>query len=168
MSDKACFKCGRTLDIEMFYKHPRMSDGRLGKCKDCTRRDVSRNRSLRSDYYNEFDRKRARLPHRVASRAKYSSDLGYAKKKMYYGASISRYPYKQQARQATAYAIKRGEIQKQPCSVCGNQKSQAHHEDYTDPLNVIWFCSKHHAARHRELEAIARILISEKNWCNGW
>ena len=37
---KTCFKCGRTLPITEFYAHPRMGDGHLNKCKDCTKHDV--------------------------------------------------------------------------------------------------------------------------------
>jgi hypothetical protein len=37
---KTCFKCGKKKKITDFYKHPRTFDGRLGKCKDCTKKDV--------------------------------------------------------------------------------------------------------------------------------
>ena len=37
---KQCFKCGRVLDIDEFYTHPRMKDGHLGKCKECTKHDT--------------------------------------------------------------------------------------------------------------------------------
>src|SRR6266699_3061424 len=37
---KTCFKCGRTLPVEEFYRHAGMADGCLGKCKGCTRLDV--------------------------------------------------------------------------------------------------------------------------------
>jgi hypothetical protein len=40
---KTCFKCGETKDVDEFYRHPRMSDGRLGKCKSCTKKDVELN-----------------------------------------------------------------------------------------------------------------------------
>ncbi len=41
-------------------------------------------------------------------------------------------------------AIKRGEVIRQPCEICGNIKSQAHHEDYTKPFEVRWLCNIHH------------------------
>ncbi len=48
----------------------------------------------------------------------------------------------------TQQAIRKGEITKQPCEICGNVKSQSHHEDYNKPLEVKWRCSKHHRSLH--------------------
>ena len=44
--------------------------------------------------------------------------------------------------------LKRGVIQRQSCEVCGSKKSEAHHNDYTKPLQVIWLCRLHHLAHH--------------------
>lgn len=53
------------------------------------------------------------------------------------------------ARVCAATAINRGDLIRQPCIVCGNNRSQAHHEDYNKPLDVIWYCAKHHAEYHK-------------------
>jgi hypothetical protein len=45
-------------------------------------------------------------------------------------------------------AIKRGEIVRQPCEICGNPISVAHHEDYTKPFEVTWLCRIHHGELH--------------------
>lgn len=37
----------------------------------------------------------------------------------------------------------------QPCEICGDLKRvHGHHEDYSDPLNVIWLCPSHHMKAH--------------------
>lgn len=45
--------------------------------------------------------------------------------------------------------VKRGKVAKKPCRECG-QPAQAHHADYSKPLDVIWLCRKHHLALHKE------------------
>ena len=44
--------------------------------------------------------------------------------------------------------IKKGIIKRQPCSICSNAKSKAHHPDYTKPLEIVWLCQKHHTREH--------------------
>lgn len=52
------------------------------------------------------------------------------------------------ARQRLKYAIENGKVERQPCSQCGEQNAEAHHEDYDKPLEVIWLCRKHHTEIH--------------------
>lgn len=46
--------------------------------------------------------------------------------------------------------IKRGKIKKQGCKVCG-APAEAHHHDYSKPLEVEWFCREHHLELHKSL-----------------
>lgn len=128
---KICFKCEAELPISNFYKHPMMGDGHLGKCKACARYDVRENRKKRLDYYLEYDRKRSKNPERIRAIA------------------ASEAPEKKSARLALRYAVSKGIIKRKPCEVCGNVKSEAHHDDYSKPLDVMWVCRKHHADIHR-------------------
>lgn len=45
--NKPCFKCGKVLPLENFYRHPKMGDGHLGKCKDCTKLDAKTHYALK-------------------------------------------------------------------------------------------------------------------------
>lgn len=59
-------------------------------------------------------------------------------------------PLKASARQAVRVEIKAGRMTRLKCEECGDPKSQAHHEDYSKPLQVRWLCPKCHGKEHRK------------------
>jgi hypothetical protein len=65
----------------------------------------------------------------------------------------SRDPAKHRARATLAYAKRTGKIAPLPCEVCGDVVAQAHHDDYTKPLDVRWLCQQHHAQLHAKAKA---------------
>lgn len=56
---------------------------------------------------------------------------------------------KNRCRQATNLMIANGSIIRQPCEVCGCEKSQVHHLDYVDPEAVVFLCQTHHREWHK-------------------
>ena len=134
--EKTCKVCLVTKPLSEFYKHPRMADGHLGKCKECQKAASTKARNADLDRYREYDRKRAILPHRIALA------LEVTKK---WKAEDSR---RMKCHSAVARALRKGLIEPAPCAVCGSEKSVAHHEDYDKPLDVIWLCQAHHKQRH--------------------
>lgn len=136
---KACFKCGRTLPLEAFYRHPQMGDGHLGKCKDCTRLDVRINYRKTKPARAQYERERNHRPERRAAKRRYERLHG------------ERHPERKRARAAVARALRSGRLHRRPCEVCGDTKSEAHHPDYALPLKVRWLCLPH----HRQIEGRA-------------
>lgn len=53
-------------------------------------------------------------------------------------------------------ALAHGEIERLPCEICGREKAEAHHCDYSKPLEVMWLCKKHHAEWHRNNKPIKK------------
>lgn len=74
MSSKVCRGCGVEKDLSGFYKHHKMADGHLNRCKVCVRLRVRKNRRERSEQYARYERSRANLPHRVEARLKYQEE----------------------------------------------------------------------------------------------
>ncbi len=130
--EKKCFRCGKTLPLEAFYRHPRMDDGHLGKCKECTKLDVRENYALRRKQYRDYDKKRNQTPKRKVSAR--GARIKYRKKD----------PVKYKAHSAASNAIRNGKLIRENCFYCGNPKSQIHHDDYSKPLDVRWVCFKCH------------------------
>jgi hypothetical protein len=56
------------------------------------------------------------------------------------------------ARWQVSRAIKSGRLIRQPCEVCGDIRVDAHHDDYSKPLNVRWLCRTHHIEHHAKAE----------------
>lgn len=64
-----------------------------------------------------------------------------------------RHPERNHARDAVFRALKRGRLKKEPCRWCYSTKRvQAHHDDYSKPLEVMWFCQTCHLRYHRLLK----------------
>lgn len=132
-----------------FYRHPNAADGSMVVCKACHRANVKANREANADYYREFDRARANLPHRIEAREAYAqTPEGKAVASRAKRRFIERNPAKRAAHVAVGNALRSGKITAKPCEVCGNT-AQAHHDDYSKPLDVRWFCAKHHAEWHK-------------------
>ena len=52
------------------------------------------------------------------------------------------------AKRAVEKALREGNLYSEPCIICGETKTSAHHEDYNHFLDVIWLCHAHHMALH--------------------
>lgn len=133
---KTCFKCNVEKPLSDFYEHHAMADGRLNKCKECTKRDVIRNRAANHDYYIAYDNERSKLPHRKKARRDYCPEFR------------KNNPEKYAAHKAVQCALRRGDLVKLPCIICGSDSVEAHHPDYSRPLDVVWLCVLHHRQTH--------------------
>lgn len=70
---------------------------------------------------------------------------------------------KREAGQAVSSAIASGKLTRQPCVKCSTTRGvEAHHEDYSKPLDVVWLCRHHHRLRHAEMRAVAAVAERER------
>lgn len=65
-------------------------------------------------------------------------------------------PEKARAYSAVGNALRSGKLQKPDlCEKCMKKKKvEAHHEDYSRPLDVTWLCKKCHLGLHRKLREV--------------
>ncbi len=129
---KTCFECKRTLPLTEFYRHPRMADGRFNKCKDCAKSDVKSRYAICRAARGAYDRERDRTEHRRRQR-----QVAQARHK-------KKHPDRAKARQKTSNAIRDGRLIRGSCRVCRAMPAQAHHPDYSRPLEVDWLCFRCH------------------------
>jgi hypothetical protein len=123
MEAKLCYRCQISKPLSEFYLDKSKRDGHTAACKACLRA-YSRERKA-----HVGQKRGGPLP-------KYRSYRAEDQLKAW-------------ARSATLSAIERGLLRPEACQMCGEPKSEGHHPDYSEPLDVVWLCSKHHAAVHR-------------------
>jgi hypothetical protein len=118
---KKCKICKDTLPLDNYVLSRKTLDGLETRCRECNKKRIREIRD-RTPGYN----------------TKHSQ------------AFKQRHPQKRAAHLAVARALRAKVLVKQPCSICGETKSESHHEDYSKPLDVLWFCRKHHAEHHEK------------------
>ena len=133
--DKVCFKCKERKPLNEFYAQKQMKDGFLNKCKECTKRDVRKNRQ-ESENARAYDRRRYKEnPKRREETHRRAREYRVL------------YPDRYKAHSKLGNAVRDGRIQKpKTCTRCGGKERriEAHHPDYSKPLDVMWLCSVCH------------------------
>lgn len=156
---KKCFKCGEHKPLSHFYKHSRMKDGHLNKCKICTKKDVNKNRQENLEYYQEHDRQRGRdknSERTLKTRARAKLPENIEKSRLAKRKSAAKYPEKTKCRQMFSNAIRDKRIVRPTnCEFCGKECiPHGHHSSYSKDMAfmVTWLCTACHGEIHRLYE----------------
>lgn len=113
-----------------------------GECAKCKHRDYMRRWNEAHPGYAAASVKRRRQRDGDALRA-YDRSEYYRNLKQH------------KARIALNQAVKRGTVERQPCEICDEPKTDGHHADYSKPLEVQWLCRDHHVQVHEMVREFA-------------
>ena len=120
MNEKRCFKCGEVKPLSEFYVHAQMKDGHINKCIECTKAE------------------------RKQHEAKEPAAIYQTRLK-----TFSKRPTKRNGYKLIEAALKAKVITRpHNCTICNKpdteSRIEAHHYDYTKPLEVTWLCPECH------------------------
>ena len=130
---RTCSQCGEAKLPSEFYKQ-KWGDGLRVSCKACVRAKVHEYRWCNIEKVRAYDRKRGKRPERILA------DTDYHRRTY-------------STERNTAYVrvwnhVRKDKLAKpDKCSQCGRGgRVEAHHEDYSKPLDIIWLCPPCHQA----------------------
>ena len=140
-----CKHCNTDKPADGFYASAK------SKCKECTKAAANAHRQANLERVRAYDRMRGPMPHRVAARLDYQQTTAFAQS---HSAAARRWaakhPERRKASILVGNALRDGTLIAWPvCAIptC-NSKPQAHHPDYSRPLDVVWLCDGHHKEAH--------------------
>lgn len=167
---KMCHGCNKELPIEKFSKNNYRKDGLQTRCKSCIRKyqekwildNSEHHKKLIKKNYEENKEKYLIKQNEYKSKNKdkikemfkryYSSEIGREQRLKHYKIYKKRNPEKTRARWLVRTYLKRGKIVKKPCCNCGSESNiHAHHNDYSKPLDISWYCRSCHSELHRRI-----------------
>lgn len=154
---KKCFKCGETKPLSDFYKHFRMADGHVNKCKECNKKDVRENRKDKSSYYNTYDKLRGqdKLSPRMTNRRETAKAIARSSNPRREMPLIDQ-DTKKNATTKVHNAVRDGRLERQQqCFCCGSTYHvHAHHSSYDKDmwLVITWLCASCHSRLHKDFE----------------
>lgn len=154
MPTKKCSKCGLELPLSEFNKNKNAKDGLQEKCRKC---------------FSEYNKARY-----AANKEKFKADV-----KAYREANprkvfetrlkiCEKNPTQKNAYKVVEAALKCGElVNPGVCYGCGcverEHRIEAHHHDYSKPLDVVWLCTP----CHRRMDAQRRIREGKKPYARS-
>jgi hypothetical protein len=149
---KKCIICGEEKEEKKFPPK------RL-QCTRCVNEKQKENKKAWIEKNREHIRKTVHenyLANRelVIARTKKWKEENKQKFKESWKRPTDKHPLKYAARRILNHQIEFGKIiRAEECQDCKKEcKTEAHHEDYTKPLDVLWLCRQCHAYRHREFK----------------
>lgn len=145
---KTCTICKTNKAVSEFYKHSMTADGCHPWCKECHKERCKQNRRSDLHSYRAKQRERSKTERQKEVRnSSYKKALASGKHTQSTKLWRERNPEKYKAHLEVKKALYRGVIKKTGCIVCG-EAAQAHHGDYSKPLEIVWLCQAHHAEHH--------------------
>lgn len=141
---KVCTKCLTAKPLFDFGKH---KDGKFGlawECKSC-KSNYDRERRANEEFLHRERKSRHNWYYNKGGKKIVARNSAAYRKK--YGQK-RRSRLKERSQCAVAYAIKTGKLKRTACQECGNPKSEAHHTDYSKPLDVEFLCRRCHQLKH--------------------
>lgn len=140
---KLCSRCGSEYapTLAQFRKHS-------FQCPSC------KNEEFRRDYHERGRRGGIKTPEQRAAYEKvYQARPEVRRARAQRMAAYVRDPrqrHRHEARWLLRRAVRRGDIARGPCELCGTTVNvHGHHDDYTKPLEVRWLCVSHHNSFHK-------------------
>lgn len=72
---------------------------------------------------------------------------------------------KNSTRNKTRQSIAKGEIVREPCLICGDTPTEAHHTNYNDYKSVVFLCRYHHTVLHyyKQLRETGKVASITQN-----
>ena len=145
---KVCNCCGKEKELKDFYS-------RYAKCKSCC---YEVKKLYRQTDKGKEVRKQEAIATRLSGKKKLRQDRYKKTEKAKTVAKryeTKRYSTKEgkarlAAKNAVKYALRVGKLVKEPCWICGEIMSEAHHPSYAKDMRlaVTWLCSAHHNEIH--------------------
>lgn len=148
---KRCYKCKEWKGRSLFFKHEQAFDGLNCYCKSCQalRASAYRRSEKGGVIARKVDRQwRQRNPKKVSEYQRKYRRENLEKTVAWHRRYRKENPDKCHARARINNLICGGKIIRGDCEVCGAPNAQAHHDDYSKPLDVRWFCATHHKMYH--------------------
>lgn len=155
-----CSRCRIVKPVTEFYKQSNSVKGHTSACKLCTNAAMRAYYAAHQQERSQAIRNYMKSPQgkvvRGQIREKYrTSSRGKATIKVY----LARHAVADKARGTLRQAVRNGHVQRGACGICGKLNAHGHHEDYTQPLAVLWLCHTHHTLIH-QYKSGARTLNS--------
>lgn len=151
---QSCSGCGETKPASDFYVLVRRGKPSLrARCKPCFYQQCSNWAVSNREKQREIARRyRAEKPDLIRSTKERWTKANAERIKSRDVAMRKANPEKERAHWTVGNALRYGKLVKKPCEICGSARYvDAHHDDYSKPLDVRWLCRSHHVLHHEEL-----------------
>lgn len=177
---KKCSQCGQSKPYSAFSPSKVTKSGCASGCKEC----------LAEAYRKRYAEKEDVRERQKASQKKWLDDPKNYRDKLEWGhkktekiragiapkkakatkeqcrvwrkTARAKNPEKERARAMVQRACRAGKLIRLPCEMCGNEHSEAHHPNYSKPLDVRWLCRIHHRGIERRLPE-HRLVIKDSD-----
>ena len=137
---RICRKCGETKYLYLFKVNSSLPSGHTYLCKSCANLESLKYKNTNKDYFKKYYKQH---------RKKINKQIREW---------LNKHPDVKNCRNR----LNTGRIKKSPCTICKNPMSEAHHNDYSKPKDIIWLCKKHHGIIRRMEHFYSPLVYSRR------